>query len=197
MLEIELNPFTELQTDRLILRQVEEADAPEIYFLRSDDKVMQFLDKEKCKSLDEALEFIQMIRKATAENEGITWVICPKGEDKIIGNIALWRFDKPNHRAEIGYVLHPDFWNKGIMSEAMNAVLDYGFNTLKLHSVKANINPANHGSRKVLEKQGFVQEAHFKEDYYFRGKFFDSVILSLIDPASQQASTSHSSLPLC
>jgi ribosomal-protein-alanine N-acetyltransferase len=197
MLEIELNPFTELQTERLLLRQVREDDAPEILFLRSDDRVMQFLDKEKCNSLDEASEFIQMVRKATLDNEGITWVMCLKGEEKIIGNIALWRFDKPNHRAEIGYGMHPDFWNKGIMSEAMKAVLDYGFKTLKLHSVEANINPANHASRKLLEKHGFVQEAYFKEDYYFRGKFLDSVILSLIDPATKQPQTSHSSLPLC
>ncbi|MFC5269849.1 GNAT family N-acetyltransferase [Adhaeribacter terreus] len=182
MLDIELNPFTNLETERLILREVRETDAPEILFFRSDDTIMRFLDREKLKSEDEALEYIANTRKAVLENEGINWGICLKGSEKLIGTIGLWRFIKANHRAEIGYSLHPDYWNKGLMSEAMKVVLDYGFQTLKLHSIEANINPKNDASRKLLEKHGFVQEAYFRGDYYFQGEFLDSVIFSLIDP---------------
>jgi ribosomal-protein-alanine N-acetyltransferase len=189
MLEIELNPFTNLQTERLLLREVQETDAPEIHFFRSDDRIMQYLDREKLTSEAEALEFIGRYKKAILENEGINWGICLQNSDKLIGTIGLWRFIKANHRAEIGYSLHPDFWNKGLMNEAMQAVLDYGFKTLKLHSVEANINPQNQASRKLLEKHGFVQEAYFREDYYFQGKFLDSVIFSLIDPATRNTSS--------
>ncbi|MBK0402472.1 GNAT family N-acetyltransferase [Adhaeribacter sp. BT258] len=188
MLEIELNPFTYLHTERLLLREVQETDAPEIFIFRSDDRIMQYLDREKLNSETEALEFIGKYKKAIHENEGINWGICLKDSDKLIGTIGLWRFIKANHRAEIGYSLHPDFWNKGLMREAMQAVLDYGFQTLKLHSIEANINPKNEASRKLLEKHGFVQEAYFREDYYFQGKFLDSVILSLIDPATRNPS---------
>ncbi|HSI91748.1 MAG TPA: GNAT family protein, partial [Adhaeribacter sp.] len=105
--------------------------------------------------------------------------------DTLIGTICLWRFDKANHRGEIGYQLHPDFWRQGLMHEAMQAVLDFAFQTLNLHSLSANINPENLASRKLLEKNGFVQEAHFRQDFYFRGKFLDSVIFSLLTPSAR------------
>src|SRR5690606_7926057 len=111
----------------------------------------------------EAREFIQKYDQAIEANEGINWGIYRKEfPEKLIGTIRLWRFIKQNHRAEIGYTIHPDFWNQGMGSEAMAAVLHYGFQTLKLHSIEANINPENQASRRLLEKHGFVQEAHFK-----------------------------------
>ncbi|KAA9345548.1 GNAT family N-acetyltransferase [Adhaeribacter soli] len=182
MLEINLNPFTELQTDRLILRQVRESDAPEILFLRSDDAVMKYLDREKMESLNEARQLIQDALISVKKNEGIMWAICLRGTDFLIGTIGHWRFDKAHHRSEIGYTIRPAFWGQGLMSEAMQAVLDYGFNQLHLHSVEANVNPNNQASIKLLEKHGFVKEAHFKENYYFRGRFLDSAIYSLLKP---------------
>ncbi len=197
MLHIELNPYQNLQTERLLLRQVVATDAPEILFFRSDPAIMQFLDKDPMQTLEEAREFITKYDKAIQENEGINWGICLKeNPEKLIGTIGLWRFIKYNHRAEIGYTIHPDFWNRGVASEALKAVLAYGFGTLKLHSVEANINPENQASRRLLEKHGFVQEAHFKEDYYFNGRFLDSVILSLIDPATRQQPVTNSKAEL-
>lgn len=64
----------------------------------------------------------------------------------------------------------------------MKSVLDYGFKQLNLHSVEANINKMNNASRNLLEKFGFVKEAHFKENFYFNGTYLDSVIYSLINP---------------
>jgi ribosomal-protein-alanine N-acetyltransferase len=186
MLEINLNPFPNLQTTKLKLRQITDKDVAEILFQRSDPTIMQYLDRKKAENEADAQEFIAKVQKGFEENEGITWGICLHNSEKLIGNIGLWRFDIPNHRAELGYALHPQYWGQGIMSEAMQAVLNYGFNTLKFHSLEANINPANVASRKLLEKHGFVQEAYFKEDYYFEGKFLDSVILSLIDPCTRK-----------
>jgi ribosomal-protein-alanine N-acetyltransferase len=186
MLEIELNPFTNLETERLQLRQVTETDVPEILIFRSDDAIMQYLDREKCENLEEAQEFIRKVRKAVIDNEGIMWGICLKDSDKLIGTVGLWRMIKEHHRAEIGYTLHPGYWHKGYMNEALAVVLDYGFKELKLHSVEANVNPENQASRKLLERNGFVQEAFFRENYYFQGKFLDSLIFSLIDPATRK-----------
>ncbi|MBP6649301.1 MAG: GNAT family N-acetyltransferase, partial [Bacteroidia bacterium] len=76
--------------------------------------------------------------------------------------------------------LHPDYQKQGIMAEALLKVLDYGFKTMKLHSVEANVNPENAGSINLLEKSGFVREAYFRENYYYDGKFLDSAIYSLL-----------------
>src|SRR6185295_19509224 len=97
---------------------------------------------------------------------------------KIIGYIGYWRMKKEHYRAEIGYALHPAYWKKGIMKEAILAVLDYGFNTMQLHSVEANINADNNASAGILEATGFIKEAHFKEDFFFDGIFRDTIIYS-------------------
>ena len=68
------------------------------------------------------------------------------------------------------------------MQEAIKAVLHYGFETMKLHSVEANVNPANAASIRLLKRTGFVQEAHFKENYFSNGQFTDSLIYSLLAP---------------
>ena len=85
---------------------------------------------------------------------------------------------KEHYRAEIGYVLDPAYWRKGIMKETILRTLDYGFSTLGLHSVEARINPHNIASASVLESTGFVREAYFKEDFFHRGKFEDTAVYS-------------------
>ena len=80
-------------------------------------------------------------------------------------------------------MLHSNFWRKGIISEALKAVICFGFDEIKLHFIGANINSANR-SRQILLKHGFEKEAYFKEDYYFQGKFLDSEIYGLINSLS-------------
>jgi [ribosomal protein S5]-alanine N-acetyltransferase len=86
----------------------------------------------------------------------------------------------------LGYVLHTAHQGKGIMAEALGAVLHYGFHTMKLHSAEANVNPENAASIRVLERQGFVREAYFRENYLFRGRFIDTAIYSLLAPADTE-----------
>ena len=103
---------------------------------------------------------------------------------KLIGTIGFWQIDKENYRAEIGYLLHPDQQGNGLMQEAIETVLQYGFQTMKLHSVEANVNPANIASIKLLEKKKFNKEAFFKENYYYNGKFLDTSVYSLLSDSS-------------
>ncbi|OON70479.1 GNAT family N-acetyltransferase [Hymenobacter sp. CRA2] len=183
MLHLQLTPFTELRTERLLLRRIVLADAPTIFFLRSDEQVMRYLDREPTATLAEAEDFVRMIDSSLVENRGITWGLARVGEeDQLLGTCGLWRMDAENHRGEIGYALHPAAWGQGLMSEALAAVCRYGFETLHLHSIEGNVNPANAASIKLLERQGFVREAYFRENYHFRGQFLDSAIYSLLAP---------------
>jgi len=181
MLEVNFSPFPEIRTERLLLRSIALTDAPEILLLRSDESVMKYIDRERLKSLQEAETFIQGILTSVAANENILWAISLLEEPgKLIGNIGFWRMKLQHYRAEVGYMLHPDFWNKGIMKEALLAAVAFGFNNIKLHSIEAHINPENKASGILLEKSGFTREAYFKEDYYFKGKFLDTAIYSLL-----------------
>lgn len=181
MLEVEFSPFPEIKTNRLLLRCVKLSDASKLLALRSMDKTMQYIDREKLVSIEEAEDLLQKLLDSLNTNEGINWCITLKDEpENLIGTIGYWRMIKKHHRAEVGYMLHPDHWNKGIMKEALLAVIDYGFNVMKLHSIEAHINPANRASAALLESTGYIQEAYFKEDYFYKGAFLDSAIYSLL-----------------
>lgn len=180
MLQLNFSPFPILKTERLLLRKVEINDFNEIFLLRSDPVVMKYLDRPSAKSLEDAKIFLQSITDLEKNNETVTWAITIQGNPKLIGTICYWNIKKEHYRAEVGYVLLPEFHGKGIMQETLTAVFDYGFNVMKLHSVEANVNPNNEASIKLLERNNFVREAYFKENYYYDGKFLDSAIYSLL-----------------
>jgi len=186
MLSLHFTPFPQLETERLLLKQIGEHDASALFSLRSDKDVMKYLDRPPAQSIDEATALIKLITDNVDKNEGLTWGIFPKAKpDLLHGTIGFWRIQKENYRAEIGYLLHPALQGKGFMHEAMRVVLDYGFNEMHLHSVEANVNPSNLASIRLLERNGFVKEAYFKENYFYNGQFLDSAIYSLLTPSAQ------------
>lgn len=182
MLELNFSPFPVLTTDRLVLRKTKIEDAEEVFIMRSDPELLRYVDRDPAKTIDEARSFIQLITDNLDNNVGVSWAMTLKDSDRMIGSIAIWRIDKENHRGEIGYVLLTEYQGKGLMLEAIQAVADYGFKEMKLHSLEANINPDNLASQNVLERAGFVREAYFRENYHYNGKFIDSAIYSLITP---------------
>ena len=182
MLELNLLPFLEINTNRLLLGRMQSKHAADLLPLRSSEKVMQYIDKERSNTLEEVEALIKRIDEDVINNNGITWRISLKeNPEKLIGTIGFWRIIKQNYRAEVGYMIHPDYWGKGLMKEALQAVINFGFSNIKLHSIEAHINPGNNASAKLLETMGFVREAYFKEDYFFRGAFLDSAIYSLLN----------------
>jgi Acetyltransferases, including N-acetylases of ribosomal proteins len=180
MLTITFTPFPALLTPRLLLREITLDDAPALFAMRSDERVMRHIGRPKQKELSEAVAMIETIQRSFAAQEAVTWGISKHGIPELIGTIGFWKIDKANFRAEIGYMLHPDYWRQGLMSEAMEAAIGYGFSELHFHSIEANTDPTNEATARLLEKHGFVQEAYFRENFYFDGKFLDSRIYSLL-----------------
>ncbi len=181
MLTVDFSVFPVLSTDRLILKEITAKDAPEFFALRSNDSVMKYIDRPRPKNIEDILELIQKMSVMRLEGVGITWGIYLKENPELkIGNIGLFRIIHEHFRAEIGYLLNPEFQNKGMMFEAIKEVVHFGFGSIGLHSIEANINPANVASRKLLKKAGFEKEAYFRENYYFNGQFIDSEIYSLV-----------------
>jgi ribosomal-protein-alanine N-acetyltransferase len=180
VLSVNLHPFPVLETERLVLRQVETGDVEQVFILRSDPQVLKYIDREPCESLDEANEHITKLYTLWNENEGIAWAITLKNDGHLIGSLGFFNLKKEHYRAEFGYSLHPSFQGKGIMLEAARKVIDYAFNQMHLHSLEAIVNPENFASIKVLVRNNFVKEGYFKENYFFHGRFLDSAVYSLL-----------------
>ncbi|HLF47240.1 MAG TPA: GNAT family protein [Chitinophagaceae bacterium] len=179
MLLFNFIPFPELETDRLLLRRMNMADAPEMFFLRSDESVLKYIGKEPAKTIHEAEAFIEKIDAGIVSGISIMWAITLKeNPEKMIGTICYWNMQPEHFRSEIGFLLHPDHWRKGIMKEAISKILDYGFSTIKLHSIEARVHVDNKASASVLEFCGFKKEGLLKEDFYFNGEFLDTLIFS-------------------
>ncbi|MDQ6815456.1 MAG: GNAT family N-acetyltransferase [Bacteroidota bacterium] len=181
MLTPNFTPFPVLTTERLILRQLTVDDSPAIQHLRSNKEVMKYINRPLTLTIKDAEIWINLINRTMEDNNGITWGICFKEDpQQSVGNIGLWRIEKENHRAEIGYMLEPHLHRKGIMYEAIISVLDYGFDRLQLHSVEAKLDPGNVASAALVKKAGFVQEGYFKENYLLNDKFYDTAVYSII-----------------
>jgi [ribosomal protein S5]-alanine N-acetyltransferase len=180
MLTFNFNPFPEIKTERMVLRKIVPSDADDMFRLRSDSRLMQFIDRPVATSLQDVHDLFERINESLNKNEGITWAMCLKNDNRLIGTVGYYRNKPEHHRGEIGYMIHSDFQRNGLTYEALISALNYGFNELHFHSVEADVNPDNAASVGLLEKAGFIKEAHFKENYYFNGVFKDTVILSLL-----------------
>ena len=180
MLDINFSPFPVLESERLIFRAIRDTDINEIFALRSNPQLMQYIPRPLITSLDEARAHLKMIQDKIDSNEGINWAMTEKGNDKLISLIGFYKIENENFRSEIGYMLLPEYQNKGYITEAIKTLLNFGFNQMGLHSVEAVIDPRNIASEKALLKNGFVKEAHFVENCYFDGTFLDSAHYSIL-----------------
>jgi len=169
-------PFPNLSSERLLLRQVKIEDDNEIFFLRSDERVMKFIDRPFAKDIKEAHEFINKITNGIINNEWIYWAVTTSNSPKLIGTVCLWNFNNEGSEAEIGYELHPNYQGKGIMQEAVKEVINYGFNTLKINLISAFTHQDNSKSTMLLKKNGFV----------FYKKSEDSFIYNLFNNLSDE-----------
>ena len=157
-------PFPELRSARIRLRQMTEADLPEILSLRSNEVVNKYIGRPQPVVMKDAEAHLNLITNALKTGESIEWGICLNTNSKMIGTICYWNFSDDRLKAEIGYALHPDFHGKGLMSEAMKSVLEYGFGELQLTDIEAFTHCENEASKNLLMKHGFKQNISRKDD---------------------------------
>lgn len=173
MNKISVDPFPVLETERLLLEELTLDHTDVIFSLRSSEEVNRYINRPKATENRDAEAWIKKVRSGFPKAANITWVIRLKASDECVGSLVLWNFQSANYRAEIGYELLPDHQGVGIMSEAVNAVLNFCFDSLNLHTIEANLSPENKASVDLLARNGFRREASFKEIDFYDGQFLD------------------------
>jgi len=164
MLNLNFNPFPVIDTERLVLRQLDVADAGELFLLRNHPIVMQYTHMQTHQNAAETAAFIELLLTNELKKVGITWAIVLKDTSKLVGTINYWNIEPENGLAEIGYILHPGFHGQGIMQETITAVIDYGFQSMKLKSILALPEADNAASVKLLKRNGFVYRGRLEEE---------------------------------
>ncbi|HMB69062.1 MAG TPA: GNAT family N-acetyltransferase [bacterium] len=172
-------PFPQLETDRLLLRELRLTDAPTVQRLAGDERIARttFVPHPYEDGLAE--EWIRSQARDYRDGKLVNFGVVHLGEGGLIGSIGLVL--QPRHRrAELGYWIGVPYWGRGYCTEAARAVVRWGFRELDLHRVTAPHFGSNPASGRVLEKIGMRKEGRLREHYLRDGRFEDSVVWGIL-----------------
>ena len=169
-----------ISTRRLLLRPLRTSDAQTLFDIHSSEEVMRYWSSLPWASIDVAHERIQRDLRTMPLGEFLNLGIVRIEDDVLLGTCCLFHFDEQCRRAEIGYALGVHAWGHGYMQEALEALIQYGFTTLNLNRIEADIDPLNTASAKALLRQGFQKEGFLRERWIVNGVKADTEIYGLL-----------------
>ena len=172
--------FPVLKTNRLTLREIRISDAQQIFKMRSSGRVNQFIARPNMSNYEDSVKLAEKTRLAFDNKQAIGWAGILRDKNEIIGTCGFNQIDFQNLRAEIGGELSVDYWGKNVAIEAVSAIIKFGLDTMKLHTIEAKVSPDNRGAIFLMEKIGFKKEAHFVDRVFFNDTFSDMAVYSLI-----------------
>lgn len=161
---------------KFYLRDVKLADTEDIHSYASLDEVSKYQGWGPNNEKDTE-EHVRMVMQS--DDTHYHKVIVEQQSDKVIGAIEM-TIEKSNDNSEIGYILHPDFWGRGIATQAVEQILDYGFKELKLNIISATTDKRNTGSEKVMQKVGMTKEGLLRENIMLKDGYRDTLIYSIL-----------------
>jgi ribosomal-protein-alanine N-acetyltransferase len=171
--------FPEINTERLNLREITHEDAESIYKILSNPEVIKYDTFELFTHIKQANGMIGWCNDAFKQKQAIFWGISLKNDSEIIG-FCKCEIEIPKVRADLGCDLRPEYWNMGIMTEALGAVSDFAFKTLNVNRIEAAVSTKNNSSIRVLEKLGFVKEGILRERSCLYDGCHDMMMLSIL-----------------
>jgi ribosomal-protein-alanine N-acetyltransferase len=170
--------FPELQTERCILRKATENDRHDLFALYSQEDVVRYMPFTPFVSVDDAIDEMTWYHKIFQEQSGLRWMIEDCETRKVIGTCGFLNYEQEHHRAEIGYDLSPVFWGKGIMTEVVNRIIQFGFLNMKLNKIEARVEPKNEASLQLMNKLGFYKEGVLRQHEFEKGRYVDLAVFS-------------------
>ncbi len=169
------------ETERLKIRLFNENDVDDLYEYCSDDEVTKYLIFPTYRSRQDAIDRINYCKEGYERLEApILWAIEYKEDEKLIGGIDFVKWDEANNKAEIGYLLSRKYWNKGIMTEALAAIIEFGFEKMGLNRIEICCDERNIGSARVMEKNGLKYEGTLRQERFQKGEYVNVKYYSIL-----------------
>ncbi|MCH4569755.1 GNAT family N-acetyltransferase [Bacillus sp. ES1-5] len=172
--------FPKLETERLQLRELTLLDAETMFRYFSKESVIRYFGMDSFENIEQAKTTIQTFKTRYEEGSVFRWGIEKKGTGQLIGTCGFHLINKHHKRAEIGYELDDTYWGQGYATEALQAILGYGFETLQLIRIAAVVYVENKASQKLLSKAGFQEEGLLRKHMIQNGVAHDTILYSLL-----------------
>jgi ribosomal-protein-alanine N-acetyltransferase len=172
--------FPAIETSRLLLRPMELGDAPAIYEYQSDAEIHRYMRSEPPASPEAVAENIGRWLALPAESRRPCWVIVLRSNNHVVGTISYNQLSQEDHCGQLGYEVSCDQWGKGIATEAVSAVVGYGFDTMGLNRIAAYCWESNRASQRVMEKTGMRYEGTLRQLRYAKGAHRDMRFYSVL-----------------
>lgn len=171
-----------LQTERLVLREVQPEDRRDVHRYASDPEVVKYMAWGP-NTEEESRAHVAARSSAPAQSPRISWelVLELKSTSRVIGGCGIRVHSAVNRDADIGYVLHRDYWGQGLVTEAASAIIEVGFSTLRMHRIWATTDPENLRSIRVLERLGMRLEGRLREHLWCKQRWRDSALYSVLE----------------
>jgi [ribosomal protein S5]-alanine N-acetyltransferase len=175
-----LKPGTVIESARLIVRPVEQNDLPGLLPINGDDQVTRFLPYASWRSLADGRAWLERMKALGAMGASIQFVVVDRASGVPIGTCLLFRYEQASERAEIGYLLGREHWGRGLMREALTALITHAFSKWSLRRLEAEVDPLNGASARLLETLGFAREGLLRQRWNDKGNIHDSNIYGLL-----------------
>jgi RimJ/RimL family protein N-acetyltransferase len=169
-----------LDTPRLRLRALGDADVPALFAIFNDPEAMRYWARPAMTGVAEVEALLGEIRSYAAKATLFQWGIARREDDLVIGTVTLFRINLEHRRGELGYIVRRDLWGRGLATETLTAVVNHAFGTMGLHRLEADIDPRNASSIRLVERLGFKREGHLRERFFVAGEIQDSLIYGLL-----------------
>ena len=169
-----------LETERLILRKMTLEDAEDMFEYASDPDVAKYTTWDAHQSLKDSKFFLKIVVERYKNRQITDWGIVHKEDGKFIGTCGFAECHLFHSRAEIGYAISRKYWRQGYMSEAVNAIIKFGFQTMNLNRIEARCDVENIASARVMEKVGMQFEGILRQHIFTKGKYCDLKIYSIL-----------------
>jgi ribosomal-protein-alanine N-acetyltransferase len=172
--------MSDLETERLQLRRFRQADLRAIFAWASDPQVTRYAFWEHHRSLADTQWFIDFCAREYAEKGIGPWAVCLKSSGELIGQCSFGVIDPPNFRVELAYFFSPRHWGHGFATEALSAVIGFGFGTIGLHRMEARCMTGNLASERVMQKLGMKYEGILRRHTVAKGQAHDLKVYSIL-----------------
>ena len=180
--------FPSLETENLVLRELRPADAPKVLELFSDPEVVRYYDLDLFSTIEEACRLVDRFVQRFEKRIGIRWAITERSSTgDLVGTCGYNLWIQPSHRGVLGYDLARTHWNRGIMTEALTAVLQLGFGKMALNRIEALVMSGNEASYRLLDKLGFQKEGTLRQYERVKGRFVDMEMFSILEEECRAA----------